>query len=430
MAIAVEVPKLGNTVEECLIAKWRKHQGEQVSAGEVVAEIETDKATFELTAPVDGMLLATFFDEGTLVPVFTNLFVIGQPGESVDAFRPQSAAPAQATAATKMASASTAAAAARGNVATPPAPAEPSAAFSPRARRFAEEHGLHPASVSGSGPSGRVLEEDLRKQHYGSPRPSSAAQRRIEAGEEVRGDGSGVAGMILSSDLGPQAVRLSGVREKIARRLRESLAGTAQYTLNASANAEGLLLVRARVKASASKGVPDININDLVTFCTIKALLEAPELNAEFVDGRIRKHAEIHIGFACDTPRGLVVPVVRNAHLLSAGELSVQMKELTARAVAGSIAVDDLSGATFTVSNLGSFGIESFTPLLNPPQVAILGVDAIQLKPVRRDGAIQFIDSIGLSLTLDHQVIDGAPGAKFLKVVREKIENVESICTI
>ncbi len=430
MAIAVEVPKLGNTVEECLIAKWRKHQGERVSAGEVVAEIETDKATFELTAPVDGTLLATFFDEGTLVPVFTNLFVIGQPGESVDAFRPQSAAPAQATGATETASDPTVAAPARGNAAAPPAPVAPSGAFSPRARRFAEEHGFHPASVSGSGPSGRVLEEDLRKQHHGSPRPSSAAQRRVEAGEEVRGDGSGVDGMILSSDLGPQAARLSGVREKIARRLRESLAGTAQYTLNASANAEGLLLVRARIKASASTGVPDININDLVTFCTIKALLEVPDLNAEFIDGRIRKHAEVHIGFACDTPRGLMVPVVRNAHLLSAGELSVKMKELTARAVAGLIAVDDLSGATFTVSNLGSFGIESFTPLLNPPQVAILGVDAIQLKPVRRDGAIQFIDSIGLSLTLDHQVIDGAPGAKFLKVVREKIENVESICTI
>ncbi len=430
MAIAVEVPKLGNTVEECLIAKWRKRKGERVSTGEVVAEIETDKATFEITAPVDGTLLDTFFDEGTLVPVFTNLFVIGEPGENVDAFRPQSAAPAQAAAATETASAPTGAGPARDNSVAPAAPPAPSGALSPRARRFAEEHGFHPASVSGSGPTGRVLEEDLRKVYHSSPRPSSAAQRHIKAGEEARGDGSGVAGMILSSDLGPRAARISGIREKIARRMRESLSATAQYTLNASANAAGLLQVRAKVKASASTGVPDININDLVTFCTVKALLDVPDLNAEFIDGRIHKHAEIHIGFACDTPRGLMVPVVRNAHLLSAGELSVKMKELTARAVAGSIAVDDLSGATFTVSNLGNFGIESFTPLINPPQVAILGVDAIQIKPVRRDGRIEFIDSIGLSLTLDHQVIDGAPGARFLKAVREKIENVESICTI
>jgi len=234
--------------------------------------------------------------------------------------------------------------------------------------------------------------------------------------------------MILSSDVGAAAARVSGIREKIARRMRESLAATAQYTLHASANAGGLLLVRAKVKAS--KGLPDININDLVTWCTVRALMEVPDLNAEFVDGRIYKHAEVHVGFACDTPRGLMVPVVRDAHTLTAGELSTRMKELTAQAVAGTIAVDDLTGGTFTVSNLGGLGIESFTPLLNPPQVAILGVDAIGLKAVRREGRIEFIDSIGLSITLDHQVIDGAPGARFLKVVKEKIENVESLCTI
>jgi pyruvate dehydrogenase E2 component (dihydrolipoamide acetyltransferase) len=185
-----------------------------------------------------------------------------------------------------------------------------------------------------------------------------------------------------------------------------------------------------RAKIKASTGVPDININDLVTFCAIQALIEVPDVNAEFIDGRIYKHREVHIGFACDTPRGLMVPVVRDAHKLTAGELSVKMKELAARTVQGTVSVDDLSGATFTVSNMGGLGIESFTPLLNPPQVAILGVDAIQLKPVRRETGIEFIDAIGLSLTLDHQVIDGAPGARFLNVVKEKIENVESLCTI
>ena len=232
-----------------------------------------------------------------------------------------------------------------------------------------------------------MLEEDLRRQYYTSPRVSVAAQSRLREGAEVQGPGSGVGGMILSSDVGAPtpAARISGIREKIARRMRESLAATAQYTLNASADAGGLLLVRAKVKAS--KGVPDININDLVTFCTVKALLEVPELNAEFLEGRILKHAQVHIGFACDTPRGLMVPVVRDAHTLTAGELSIRMKELTARAVAGTIAVDDLSGGTFTVSNLGGLGIESFTPLLNPPQVAILGIDAIGLKAVRRDGS-------------------------------------------
>ena len=419
MATPVEVPKLGNTVEECLIAKWRKHKGEQVSAGEVVAEIETDKATFEVTAPADGTILETFFDEGALVPVFTNLFVIGAVGESVDAFRPKGA-----VAVTEAASA----AAPEAPKVDRPAPAASSGPLSPRARRFAAEHDFHPASVTGSGPAGRVLEGDLRQQYYESPRVSSLANKRIEEGMEIGGEGSGTGGMVLSSDLVPPATRVSGIRATIGRRMRESLATTAQYTLHTSANAGGLLLLRAKIKAST--GVPDININDLVTFCAIQALLDVPDVNVEFIDGKVHKHREVHIGFACDTPRGLMVPVVRDAHTLTAGQLSVKMKELTAQAVKGTVSPDDLSGGTFTVSNLGGLGIESFTPVLNPPQVAILGVDSIQLKPVRREGRIEFIDAIGLSITFDHQVIDGAPGARFLKVVKEKIENVESICTI
>ena len=421
MATPVEVPKLGNTVEECLIAKWRKHKGETVSAGEVVAEIETDKATFEVTAPTDGTVLETFFDEGALVPVFTNLFVIGQAGESVDAFRPQgAAAPAVKEAAPT--------AAPEVPKAERPAPAATSGPLSPRARRFAAEHDFHPAAVTGSGPAGRVLEEDLRKQFYESPRVSSLANKRIEEGMEIGGEGSGTGGMVLSSDLVPPATRVSGIRATIGRRMRESLTTTAQYTLHTSANAGGLLLLRAKIKAST--GVPDININDLVTFCAILALTDVPDVNVEFIDGKVHKHREVHIGFACDTPRGLMVPVVRDAHKLTAGQLSVKMKELTAQAVKGTVSPDDLSGGTFTVSNLGGLGIESFTPVLNPPQVAILGVDSIQLKPVRREGRIEFIDAIGLSITFDHQVIDGAPGARFLKVVKEKIENVESLCTI
>jgi pyruvate dehydrogenase E2 component (dihydrolipoamide acetyltransferase) len=187
-------------------------------------------------------------------------------------------------------------------------------------------------------------------------------------------------------------------------------------------------MLRARIKASSA--VPDININDLVTFCTVRALLEVPDLNVLFVDGKTHPGRDIHIGFACDTPRGLLVPVVRNAQTLTVAALATRMKDLSDQAVQNKVSADDLSGATFTISNLGGLGIESFTPLLNPPQVAILGVNAIQLKAVRREGKVEFIDSIGLSLTLDHQIIDGAPGARFLKVVRDKIENVEQLCTI
>ena len=421
MATPVEMPKLGNTVEECLIAKWRKEIGEAVSAGDVIVEIETDKATFEVTAPVDGTLLDKFFEEGALAPVYTNIFVIGDAGESADAFRPgSSAAPEPQAPAAKPDAAPTGA---ETQVA-----AAASSAMSPRARRFAEEHDFHPAAVAGSGPGGRVLEQDLRELYFSSPRVSPAAKKQMQTGDLAAAAGTGAGGMVLSTDLGPAAARLSGIREKIARRMRESLSSTAQYTLHSSADAAGLLLVRAKVKGST--GVTNINIGDLVTFCTVKALQDIPELNAHLVDGAIRRCDEVHIGFACDTPRGLMVPVIRNAGRLSAAELSVRAKRLAEQAVQGALSPDDMAGATFTISNLGSLGIESFTPVLNPPQVAILGVNAIQVKAVRRDGRIEFIDSIGLSLTCDHQVVDGAPGARFLKVLRDKIENVESLCTI
>jgi pyruvate dehydrogenase E2 component (dihydrolipoamide acetyltransferase) len=171
-----------------------------------------------------------------------------------------------------------------------------------------------------------------------------------------------------------------------------------------------------------------VNINDLVAYCTVQALREAPALNVEFVDGEIRTHSEIHLGFACDTPRGLLVPVVRHAHALTLRDLAARMRALSARAVEGTIAPDDLSGGTFTISNLGSLGVETFTPVINPPQVAILGVGAIHPRPVRSGATVDFVDTIALSLTCDHQVIDGAPGARFLRMLKEKIESVEELC--
>jgi len=426
MAIAVEMPKPGNTVEECIVTRWAKHKGDSVSSGDLVVEIETDKANFEVTAPVGGIVLETFFAEGALVPVYTNLFVIGDVGESVDPFRPgsQTAGSAAAQQPEESSKSPLQVPVQRQNVEASSTPSS----LSPRARTFATEHGFDATGIVGSGPGGRVLEADVKQAYHSSPRLSSAAKKGIARGLAAPDEGSGAGGMILSADLMEASAKISSLREKIARRMRESLANTAQYTLNSSADASGLLKLRARVKGSTR--LPDININDLVAFCTIKALLLMPEVNAEFIDGKLRNHSEVHLGFACDTPRGLLVPVVRNAHQLTIAELSQKMKDLTAQAVSGRIALDDISGGTFTISNLGALGIESFTPLVNPPQVAILGIGTIQLKPIRRDGKVEFVDSIGLSLTCDHQIVDGAPGARFLKVVREQIENVESLCTI
>lgn len=431
MAKPVEMPKLGNTVNECIVTKWRKRKGERVSAGEVIAEIETDKAMFEVPAPMDGTLLETFFDEGMLVPVYTNLFVIGEPGENADIFRPSSSA---VRAAGSSAPGAAPALARDSKPATTPiepqplpAPEATSRALSPRAGRFADEPDIHPPAVTSSSPGAKVFEPDLRREHDCSAAPSTA-RKPLPESAQVRSEDSKPAGMIRAAGRGPAPARISIIREIIARRMRESLATTVQYTLNTSADARGLLALRATIKAST--GVPDININDLVTFCAVQTLLQMPDLNAEFIDGKIYQHAEIHIGIACDTPRGLMAPVIRDAHRLTIGELALAMKELTAQAVQGTISAYRLSGATFTISNLGGLDIESFTPLLNPPQVAILGVGAICVKPVRRQGKLEFIDAIGLSLTCDHQVIDGAPGARFLRILKDKIENVESLCSI
>src|SRR5438874_9482191 len=234
MATPVELPKLGNTVEECIIAKWLKKKGDALSAGDIVVEIETDKATFEVAAPVDGTLLETFFHEGALAPVFANLFVIGESGESVESFRPpvgRAPGPAGGPPAASVAQPKNAGEGAGSGPGGPPHNGN----LTPRARRFAEEHKVYASSFAGSGPGGRVLEEDVRRAYYSPP----------------------------SAPPAPSVPRATTIREKIARRMRESLASTAQYTLNTSANATGLLTLRSKIKAS---------INDLVTFCTIEAL--------------------------------------------------------------------------------------------------------------------------------------------------------------
>lgn len=420
MAIAVEMPKPGQSVEECQLLRWVRKAGDAVTAGDVVAEIETDKTTFEVVAPSAGVILVQFFQEGDLVRVYTNLCVIGEPGERIETFRPAPAAQSLSAAAAPEA----ARPAERLSAAPSPSPTPglSRGRLSPRARRFSREHRFLPRELEGSGPRGRVIEADLRRAFF--ERPLSVPPAREDPAWGLRKEVSG-SRPVRDEGATASAPVLKGIRERIASRMRESLASTAQYTLNSSAAASGLLALRARVKAARFQ--PDINLNEMVAFCTVLALRRRPELNAEFVDGRLVQHSHVHLGFACDTARGLLVPVVRNAHELNLASLSMRMKELTVRAVEGKISPEDLAGGTFTISNLGSLGIESFTPIVNPPQVAVLGINAIRVEPVRREGAVVMEDRIGLSLTADHQIIDGAPGARFLGVLRECIESVESL---
>jgi len=251
----------------------------------------------------------------------------------------------------------------------------------------------------GSGPGGRVLEQDVRAA-YESARAAAATPATF--------------------------ARSSARRDVIADQQRESPAMTGQYTLHASADARQLLAMRARaMEAARAVGVPNISINALVTFCTVRALLDTPDLNAELIDGAIVRHRAIHLGFACDSPHGLLVPVVRDAQDLSIAALARRMNQLAASALEGTLSPDELSGGTFTITNLGDVGVEWLTPVVNPPQVAILGVGAIHVKPLRTGGVVDFVDAIALSLTCDPRAIDGAPAGRFLRTLAEKIEHVE-----
>ncbi len=436
MATPIPMPKEGNTVEECILVEWKKKKGDSVNTGDIIAEIETDKATFEIESSATGTMLEIFFKEGDLVPVFDNICVIGKDGEKTEEFRPKKKAPTPAattapTKSTQSAPNKKAEAVATTSVvqeSTPVIIQEPAKKVaSPRARKLADKYGISIENVNGTGPKGRILENDIIDAYHNSTKVSSLASKLIkDENRTVPQKGSGPGGMIVSSDLQPAPEPLSNMRKIIGERMCASLASTAQLTLSNSADATNMLNARKKIKEKLGKpGAVNINLNDMVMKAVIDTLLEFPLLNSEFINGNVQRHKDIDICFACDTPKGLVVPVIKEAQKLSISELSARVKSMSADARDGKISPDDLNGGSFTVTNIGILGIESFTPVLNAPQVAILGVCAITLKPVRKDGKVVFVEHIGLSLTIDHQVIDGVPGAQFLKSLKEKIENFD-----
>ena len=450
MSTAIVMPKAGNTVEECLLSKWRIQVGEQVAIGQVIADIETDKSAIEVESTAEGTVLALFAQEGDLVPVLSNICAVGAAGEDYADLAPAGATPAAAEQAEPTVQATPKA------VEPPPAPAAVgSAPLSPRARKFLEEQGLTLSALpplSGSGAQGRIIEQDVRSAWEQSPRLSPVAASLAAAGQALPAAGSGLGGMILSGDMGSQAQTaampetavpasapapgqvieqpLSHIRKIIAGRLHESLSSMAQYTLCAEADVTALLSLRERIKASREPlSLANINIGDMVMYAVIKALQKHPEMNGHFSDNVIRLHSAINIGFACDTPRGLMVPVLHNAAALSLGQMSNTVKNMAKQANEGKLNPDLLAGATFTVSNLGAFGITSFTPVINAPELAILGVGKTLLRAERgKNGEIEYRDFIQLSLTMNHMVIDGAPGARFLQTLKGIIENFELVC--
>ena len=401
MATPVTMPKLGQSVETCIITHWYKSKGDKVATGDILFSYETDKAAFDMESPADGVLLDIFFHEGDEVPVLINVAVIGEEEESAESFRPGKSFSGNSQPAEKQTGtdrpAETGIQEKKGTIIR----------ISPRAKLLAEEKGIDYLTVHGSGPNGRIMVSDIERFI------SSEKKDIIPAGTE-------------NGEFIDEA--LTNVRKLIAGAMYSSLRNSAQVTHHMSADARRLLGERKRNKEAIASGITtvELTLNDMVCWCVVKALKKSPELNSHFLGDTIRKFNVIHLGIAVDTKRGLMVPSVKNADKLELTDLALQLKAVAEACRKGNINPELIqsSSATFTVSNLGSYGVEMFTPVLNLPQVAILGICSIINRPVSLENNIfGFVPYMGLSLTYDHRAVDGGPATLFLKEIKKQVEN-------
>lgn len=452
MATEVLMPRQGQSVESCIIIEWKVNEGDTVTEGQAICEVETDKATFEVEATAAGTVLGIFYPAEADVEVLKVIAAIGEPGEDISNLRPEISVGSEtsdvesASPEPVLESEPTATKPSTSNL---PLSTSPTGNASPRAKNLAATKGLDSSTISGSGPNGRVIERDVAAAQPGAVSPAAQAKAAAE-GLTVPGTGSGIGGRVLTADLIAGAsgavgtaiasldfpgnatqVPVKGIRKLVADRMLASLQNTAQLTLNASADARSILGYRKRCKAAPEEaGVGGVNLTDAVLYATVKTLMEFPEFNAHWQGDKIIQFENVHLGLAVDTPRGLAVPVIRYANLMSLKQLSAEAKRVAKACVEGTIEPDELSGGTFTITNLGAMGIESFTPVLNAPEVGILGVCAIQPQPVMNGSEVEFVPHMGLSFTFDHSAVDGAPAARFLSVLRQKLADFEFELTL
>jgi len=415
MATRLDVPQLGLTMETGTILQWVKAEGDKVEKGQPVVVIQTDKVEYEVEAPVAGTLLKIAAKEGAELPVGSLMGVIGQPGEEIATLLGGTPAAKAAPVEPPAARPAPAAPSQPAPVAAPApvrAPGE-RVKVSPVAKKLAQDHGIDVNTLIGTGPEGRIVREDV--------------ERAIASKGQAPAAGAPQAGRAPSP--APQAavadsIPLSGMRKVIFDRMGQSWREAARVTLFADADVTELVRLRQAKGAEWERrfGLKP-SYSDLIHLAVARALREESRINCRLDGQAVRVRREINLSFAVDLGEGLVAVVIKDADKKSLADLAGAARDLADRARTGKLTADDMADATFTVSNLGGFGVEYFTPIINQPQAGILGVGKIMEKPVVRDGGIHVRSMLTLSLVFDHRLLDGAPAAKFLAKVKELLEN-------
>ncbi len=401
MAELIRMPRLSDTMEEGVIVEWHKKEGDTIQVGDVLAEVETDKATMDLESYWDGVLLKILAPKGQAIPVEGLIAVIGEKGEDVDKIlagaqsAPESKAPEEAPAATESAPAAPVPAEEKAPAATG---SEDSARIkaSPLARKMAAERGIDLSQIQGSGEGGRIVKRDIE-----SYTPATAPVPAFAAAE------------------GFEDRPLSQMRKTIARRLSESKFSAPHFYLTMEIDMSRAVEAR---KSMNEVSPVKISFNDIIIKATAAALRQHPDVNVSWLGDKLRYYQHIHIGVAVAIDEGLVVPVVRFADQKSLSQIAGEVRELGEKARDRKLQPEEFQGNTFTISNLGMFGIEEFTAIINPPDACILAVGAIKEKAVIRDGEVKAAHLMKVTLSCDHRAVDGAVGSRFLKSLKELLE--------
>jgi pyruvate dehydrogenase E2 component (dihydrolipoamide acetyltransferase) len=439
MAMAtVIMPKMGDAMEEGTLLKWLKNTGDEVTEGDPIAEIETDKVTLEIEVAESGYVTNTLVDEGAVVPIGTAIATIGtqdEVGKGAPAAAPAAeAAPepepaaAPAIAATPEPVAAEAAAPASNGTAT--ATAEPQVVnrspderirASPLVKRLAAEHGIDLAVVAGTGPGGRIIKNDINDFVTGAKPIPKAAQ----AAAPTNGQTPPATAAPSSSGATPKGtlVELARIRRTTGTRMAESKRDIPHYYVTSDVDLTAALEFRKQINATLEADGVKVSVNDLIVKAAALALRENPEVNTSFVDGNLYQHDSIDINIAISLDGGLIAPFVPAADGKSLGSIARMTKDLGNRARNGGLTPDEYQGGTFTISNLGMFDVDEFIAVINPPQAAILAVGSARETPVVRDGKIVIGNVLKLTVSADHRALDGAQVAKFLQATRKYLEN-------